>query len=163
MSDIKTLAAKLIDLYKQHGFKISFAESCTGGLCSASVVSVSGASDVLCGSIVSYANSAKEKLLSVPKNILETYGAVSSECALLMAQGAREQFETDVAVSVTGIAGPGGGTKEKPVGLVYIGIASNRGSYAKKLLLTDVGDRTAIREHSVCEMLNAAIEESQMI
>ena len=163
MPDIKSLAEKLIDSYKARGATISFAESCTGGLCAASVVSVSGASDVLCGSIVSYANSAKEKLLFVPKDILDTHGAVSSECALLMAKGAREQFETDVAVSVTGIAGPGGGTKDKPVGLVYMGIASSRGAYTKRLMLSDAGDRTAIRECSVCEMLLAAIEESEMI
>ena len=163
MDDIRNLVNNLIDLYKKRNFTLSFAESCTGGLCASSVVSAPGASDILCGSVVSYANSAKEKLLFVPKDVLETYGAVSSECATLMAQGARKQFETDIAISVTGIAGPGGGTKDKPVGLVYIGVASARGSYAKKLLLSDVGDRTAIREHSVCEMLKMAIEELQLI
>ncbi|MBE6679428.1 MAG: CinA family protein [Ruminococcaceae bacterium] len=102
-------------------------------------------------------------MLFVEQTVLDTVGAVSEECALQMAHGARRQIGTDIAVSVTGIAGPGGGTPEKPVGLVYVGIASKRGVRAKKLLLGHLGDRTAIREESVCEMLRTALEEIDLI
>ncbi len=157
------IAKELVSTFRKKNRTLSFAESCTGGLCSATVVSVSGASEVFYGGVVSYDNSVKEKLLFVPAELLCTVGAVSEECAIAMAQGARLQCGTDIAVSVTGIAGPNGGTKEKPVGLVYIGVASKRGAYAKKLLLCDVGDRTAIRERSVFEVLSAAIYELNMI
>ena len=153
------LAKQLVEALKAKGLTLSFAESCTGGLASATVVSVAGASAVFYGAVVSYDNSVKENLLFVPSEVLGSVGAVSEECALQMALGAKEQIGTSIAISVTGIAGPGGGTPEKPVGLVYIGVASNRGAYAKKLLLGDAGDRSAIREASVEEMLKIAINE----
>lgn len=157
--DKNILAETVVRTFRDKNLKLSFAESCTGGLSAATVVSVPGASDIFYGSIVSYDNSVKEKMLFVDKTVLETVGAVSEECAMQMARGARKQLCTDIAVSVTGIAGPGGGTKEKPVGLVYIGVDSAKSTRAIKLLLGDRGDRTAIREASVCEMLMAALEE----
>ena len=157
------LAERLVKVLKNKGLTASFAESCTGGLASATVVSVSGASEVFYGSIVSYDNSVKENLLFVPSDILKSVGAVSEECVCQMALGAKKQLGTNLAISVTGIAGPLGGTKEKPVGLVYIGFASDKKCYTKKLLLTELGDRTAIREASVCEMLSTALEELNQI
>lgn len=157
------LAAEVVKSFCERKCTLSFAESCTGGLCAATVVSVPGASEIFYGGIVSYDNSVKKKMLFVERTVLETVGAVSEECATQMARGAREQLGTDVAVSVTGIAGPGGGTKEKPVGLVYIGVASERGARAVKLLLGDKGDRTAIREAAVSEMLKTALAELKRI
>ena len=157
------LAKEFVEALKAKKLTLSFAESCTGGLASATVVSVAGASEVFYGSVVSYDNSVKENMLFVPKEVLESVGAVSEECAIRMALGAKKQIGTDIAVSVTGIAGPGGGTKEKPVGLVYVGFASNDKRYAKKLLLGEAGDRSAIREASVCEMLKTVLEELNQI
>ena len=122
-------------------------------------MAVAGASEIFYGGIVSYDSSVKQKLLGVSQTVLDTVGAVSAECALQMAKGARAAIGTDIAVSVTGLAGPGGGSTEKPVGTVYIGIDSARGSRVLGLSLGDAGDRTAIRERAVYEMLAAAIEE----
>lgn len=152
-------AEALVAAFRKQNKTLSFAESCTGGLAAATVVSVAGASAVFYGGVVSYDNSVKEQLLSVDRKVLATVGAVSAECAMQMAAGARTAIGTDVAVSVTGIAGPGGGTPEKPVGTVYLGIASPRGTRFLRLVLGDVGDRTAIREASVAAMLDAAAEE----
>lgn len=161
--DKQEIVSKLLKAFKDKGCTLAFAESCTGGLAAATVVSAPGASSVFYGGIVSYDNSVKNKLLFVEQTVLDTVGAVSEECACQMARGAREQIGTDVAVSVTGIAGPGGATDEKPVGLVYIGVSSKRGTHAKKLLLGDKGDRTAIREESVCEMLRMALQELDLL
>ena len=98
---------------------LATAESCTGGLIAARLTSVPGSTDVIVGGIVSYANEVKIEQLGVPPELIEEHGAVSAEVAEAMARGARERLGVDVAVSVTGIAGPGGGTEEKPVGLVY--------------------------------------------
>lgn len=152
-------AETLVKAFREKKRTLSFAESCTGGLAAATVVSVPGVSAVFYGSVVSYDNSVKENLLAVPHAVLETVGAVSKETAMQMARGARASLGTDVAVSVTGIAGPGGGSAEKPVGTVYLGIDSPRGTRYLLLQLGDVGDRTAIREASVGAMLDAAAEE----
>ena len=102
---------------------IACAESCTGGNVAARLSSISGSSAYFLGGIVSYSNSAKHTLLGIPNEILERVGAVSPECALAMAEGARHAFDADIAVSTTGIAGPTGATERKPVGLVYIAIS----------------------------------------
>jgi PncC family amidohydrolase len=102
---------------------VATAESCTGGMISAALTSVAGSSAYFMGGVVAYDNSIKKRLLKVPAKILEKHGAVSSETAIAMARGVRKLMRADCSVSVTGIAGPGGGTKVKPVGLVYIGIA----------------------------------------
>ncbi len=147
-----SMAATLLDMMRSRGMKLALAESCTGGLLASKLVALSGASDVLLASLVTYANSAKEALLGVPSTILNTCGAVSSECALAMARGAREKTGADCAISVTGIAGPGGGTPEKPVGTVYVGLSGPFGDKWERLSLT--GDRTHIREVTCLYAMN---------
>ena len=121
---------------------VATAESCTGGGVAAALTSLAGSSDYVMGGIVSYSNAAKAKLLGVSQEILDTRGAVSPECARAMAEGARRALETDLAVSTTGIAGPGGGTARKPVGLVYIAVATSEGAAAVEHQFT--GDRVAV-------------------
>jgi PncC family amidohydrolase len=111
----------------QQPISLATAESCTGGNVAARLTSVSGSSDYFLGGIVAYANDAKKSLLGVSEETLATRGAVSAECAREMAEGARRAFEADVAVATTGIAGPGGATERKPVGLVYIALAGPDG------------------------------------
>ena len=112
----------LIKLLTKKKLKISFAESCTGGLLASSITSISGASKVFNLGLVTYSNQAKIKVLKINKNIIKKYGAVSHECCLAMVQNLSKISRANINVSITGIAGPKGGTKQKPVGLVYIGI-----------------------------------------
>lgn len=121
---------------------IAVAESCTGGAVAARIVSVAGSSDYLLGGIVSYSNDTKRRLLGVSAEILANRGAVSAECAESMAEGARRLFEADIAVSTTGIAGPGGATGRKPVGLVYIALATPAGVETQEHHFP--GDRAAV-------------------
>jgi nicotinamide-nucleotide amidase len=114
-------------LLKQRGLKLSIAESCTGGLLGARITNVAGSSDYFERGVVVYSNRSKSELLGVPAEVIERHGAVSRETASAMAQGIREAAKTDLGLAVTGIAGPGGGTPEKPVGLVYIALASSSG------------------------------------
>ena len=111
---------EVVELLSKHQLKVTFAESCTGGLLAARLVNVPGASEVFKSSVVTYSNKAKRKLLGVNKCTLKVFGAVSSQTATEMAIGAMRRLGADVSVSITGIAGPGGGTDKKPVGLVYI-------------------------------------------
>ena len=120
-------------LLTQHGKTISTAESCTGGLIASMLTSVPGSSQYYLGSVVSYANSVKEEVLGVPAEIIEEFGAVSSECVGAMAEGVRKLTGTDFSVATSGIAGPGGGSDEKPVGLVWIGVSSERGTETFKM------------------------------
>ena len=138
--------------------KVTFgtAESCTGGLISASVTDVAGASAVFFGGIVSYDNSVKEKLLGVPTQTLAEKGAVSPETAGAMSSGARRALGVDYAVAVTGIAGPGGGTPDKPVGLVYISVASANGVTVTENHFS--GDREAVRLQTVEKALTLLLE-----
>ena len=112
----------LISLLNKKKLKISFAESCTGGLLASTITSMSGASKVFNLGLVTYSNQAKIKVLKVNKNIIKKYGAVSHECCLAMVQNLSKISKANINVSITGIAGPKGGTKKKPVGLVYIGV-----------------------------------------
>jgi nicotinamide-nucleotide amidase len=121
---------------------VATAESCTGGGVAAALTSLAGSSDYVMGGIVSYSNAAKANLLGVSQEILDTRGAVSPECARAMAEGARRALGTDLAVSTTGIAGPGGGTARKPVGLVYIAVADHEGATAVEHHFS--GDRVAV-------------------
>lgn len=122
--EMRTLAHQVGELLSQRGLTLAVAESCTGGLLGHLITSVSGSSAYFEGGVISYSNEAKERLLGVPHETLMEHGAVSKETAIAMAQGARRLLEVDVALSVTGIAGPTGGTVEKPVGLVYLGLAA---------------------------------------
>lgn len=126
----------VVKLLIKNGKKIATAESCTGGMLSAAITSVAGSSQVFDMGICTYANSAKTKLLGVPEDVLEKYGAVSPQTAQLMAEGILRLSGADYAVSTTGIAGPDGGTAEKPVGTVYVGIASKEKTQTK-LIFTD--------------------------
>ena len=121
---VRLLADKVIARATALNAAVATAESCTGGLISAALTDVPGASAVFTHGFVTYANEAKEELLGVPNSLLISHGAVSPQVAKAMATGARTRAKADYAVAVTGIAGPGGGTPEKPVGLVYIGVAT---------------------------------------
>ncbi len=139
----KTLDLVATELLLEKDLTIATAESCTGGLISKMITEIPGISSIFMGGAVTYSNEAKEDYLGVKKETLESFGAVSRETAREMAEGIRNRLKTDIGVSVTGIAGPGGGTPEKPVGLVYIGLASESGTITKELRL--LGNRKRIR------------------
>lgn len=141
---------QIISKLIEKNITLATAESCTGGSLGKIITSVSGVSRIYGYGFITYANEAKEKLLGVPHEVLETVGAVSPETALYMAEGARRVSGSDIAVSVTGIAGPGGGTPEKPVGLVYIAIADKDGSEYRKLNLD--GNRDEVRAKTCDEV-----------
>ena len=122
---MKNLANKVVQKLIKKNLKVSFAESCTGGLLSSSITSISGSSKVFNLGLVTYSNKAKIEILKVPKKIINRYGAVSKECCLAMVKKISKISKANISVSITGIAGPNGGTKIKPVGLVYIGIKKN--------------------------------------
>ena len=117
---------KLISVLKKKKLKLAIAESCTGGMLSSTIASVSGASKVFTMGLVTYSNQAKINILKVPKKIIQKHGAVSVQCCLSMVNNLSKISKSKVCVSVTGIAGPGGATKQKPVGLVYIGIKNGK-------------------------------------
>jgi nicotinamide-nucleotide amidase len=153
--DERPLEALVLDAARVRGVTMATAESCTAGLVAARLTEVAGSSDVVVGGIVAYANEVKQALLGVSGEILEQHGAVSAECAEAMAQGARAATGAGLAISTTGIAGPGGGSEEKPVGLVYVHCASTVGTAARRLLLP--GDRTAVRDGSTTAALHLAL------
>jgi PncC family amidohydrolase len=128
---------------KQRNLKLALAESCTGGLLAQRITSIAGSSQFFVGGVVTYANEAKIKQLQVNPRTIEEYGAVSEQCAREMSQGALRAFDADVALSITGIAGPGGGTEDKPVGTVWISYATSDVVEAKKFRFG--GDRGEIR------------------
>jgi len=141
--DERTTAELVLELLRERGLTLGTAESCTGGLVAARLTDVPGASDVFHGSVVAYANDVKRDRLGVPEQVLSEHGAVSGEAAAAMARGARDSLGVDVAVAVTGIAGPSGGSAEKPVGLVYLHAAGPDGELARRLDFP--GDRETIR------------------
>ncbi len=146
-----TLEEAVVELLKQKNFTVTTAESCTAGKLAGRIMNVAGASEVYNEGYITYANAAKEKLLGVKHETLETFGAVSEETAREMAMGAAKEAGADAALSVTGIAGPGGGTPEKPVGLVYIGCYVQGEVYVKKCQFT--GNRERNRDSSVVQAL----------
>jgi nicotinamide-nucleotide amidase len=150
--DERPIAAHVLELCRSRGLTLSTAESCTGGLVAARVTAVPGSSDVFLGAIVAYADDVKAAELGVPLDTLRTYGAVSPETAATMAAGARERLQTDVAVAVTGVAGPGGGTLEKPVGLVYLHAAGPDGELAADFSVP--ADRDTIRTRATVAALH---------
>ena len=129
-----TNSKKLINLLKKKKLKISFAESCTGGLMSSVITSNSGSSKVFDLGLVTYSNQAKQKILRVPNKVMKKYGAVSVQCCLSMVNKLSKISNSQINISITGIAGPKGGTKEKPVGLVFIGTKFNRKTLVNKYL-----------------------------
>jgi nicotinamide-nucleotide amidase len=151
-TDGRTVEELVLDRCRERGWSLATAESCTGGLIAAGLTAIPGSTDVVTGGIVAYANEVKTSELDVPAALIERHGAVSAEVAEAMARGARERLDVDVAVSVTGIAGPGGGTEEKPVGLVYFHAetpeASKGGSFSFP------GDRDSIRRRAVVASLH---------
>ena len=138
-------------LLKSKGLTIAFAESCTGGKLGDMVTEVSGSSDYFLGGVVSYSNRAKVELLDVEKNTLDIMGAVSKDVALQMAAGARKKLHADIGVGITGIAGPAGGTRAKPVGLVYIAVSSDKAAVCTKNLFK--GSRHEVKMHSAVKAL----------
>ena len=162
-------ALNVVQLLDKNNLTLATAESCTGGMISAAVTGVSGASEVFGFGVCTYANEAKMKLLGVKKDTLDAVGAVSEETAVQMAQGARRLSGADIAVSVTGIAGPDGGTPDKPVGTVFIGISSVRESFAKKFLfdpdaLPDETDkRRSVRLQTALTALKMVSEETEKL
>lgn len=128
---------KVSNLLKEKKLKVATAESCTGGLIAHTLTNISGSSDYFERGIVSYSYRAKIELLDVSENILKDYGAVSEQVARAMAEGIRTKSKVDIGMATTGIAGPTGGTKEKPVGLVYIAISTSNKTEVKKFLFSD--------------------------
>ena len=153
-----TTAEKLVKVLTEKKLTCATAESCTGGGVGYAITSVSGASTVFWGGVISYDNSVKRDVLGVPAEILATKGAVSSECASAMAEGARRSLKTDLAVSITGIAGPGGGSAEKPVGLVWFGVVSKAGVRTEKMIFP--GDRDAVRSSAIEHALQLLLKEA---
>ncbi len=148
---------RLISVLKEKNLTVSTAESCTGGLISGEITSVPGASDVFGYGFVTYANDAKTRILGVKKGTLKKFGAVSPQTALEMAVGARLVSRSDYAVSATGVAGPGGGSDEKPVGLVYIAVASKNTAAVRENNFS--GDRGEIRRAAVEEAIKLLLSE----
>jgi nicotinamide-nucleotide amidase len=150
--DEEPIEELVLGVCRKRGLTLATAESCTGGLVGARLTSVPGSSDVFLGGVIAYANEVKEAELGVPASVLATHGAVSAETASAMAQGARARLGADVAVAVTGIAGPGGGTPEKPVGLVYLCAAGPGGESARDFVVT--GDRESVRVRATVAALH---------
>lgn len=141
-----------------HRLTVATAESCTGGLLGKALTDLPGASAFYAGGVIAYADDVKIHHLRVDPEVLETHGAVSRIVALQMACGACRRFSADLAMAVTGIAGPGGGTEEKPVGTVWLAVARSAGSGVARVERFD-GDRDAVREHSVAAVLSLAVAE----
>ncbi|MDR0887880.1 MAG: CinA family protein [Candidatus Methanoplasma sp.] len=156
MSERIVSAEDISSLFAKRNYSLSVAESCTGGLIGATITSVPGSSKFFLGSTVVYSNAAKENILGVRHGTLEKYGAVSKETAKEMAECAFRIFDSDIAVSVTGIAGPGGGTVNKPVGLVFIGITDRKHTETKEFTFT--GNRDSVRKSAVDAALGYLIE-----
>ena len=156
--DVDSLENAVVALLKEKEWTLACAESCTGGLISKRLTDLSGVSEVFLGACVTYANEAKEKLLGVRHETLEAYGAVSEQVAREMARGVRERLGATIGVSVTGIAGPTGGTEEKPVGTVYLGISTADGEAVRKLSLSSMRSRDYIRKVSASNAFDMVLK-----
>ena len=148
---MNTVAVNLVELLKARGLTCATAESCTGGGVGSAITAVPGSSAVFAGGVISYSNDVKRNVLGVSDDILQNVGAVSPETAAQMAEGARRLLRTDLAVSLTGIAGPDGGSEEKPVGLVWFGLATKDGVRTEKCIFR--GDRAQVRAQAVTHAL----------
>lgn len=151
--ELRSAAARLLDACRERGLKLATAESCTGGLVAATLIDIAGSSDVFDRGFVSYSNPAKESMLSVPRALLSRHGAVSRDAAEAMAAGALTHSPAHLVVAITGIAGPGGGSEEKPVGLVHFAAAARDGRMLhRERRFGDLG-RRQVRLASVAEAL----------
>ena len=153
---MKKLSQKVVKLLSKKKLKLSFAESCTGGLLSSSITSINGSSKVFAVGLVTYSNQAKINILKVPKKIIVKYGAVSHETCLSMVKNLNKISKTNISVSITGIAGPKGGTKQKPIGLVYIGIKKGNKILVKKNYFKS-NKRILIQKATVNKALNLVL------
>ncbi|MCI8387867.1 MAG: competence/damage-inducible protein A [Clostridiales bacterium] len=162
--DIGTLEDALVSELTAKGLKIASAESCTGGYVAKRITNVSGSSGVLDGSIVTYANEVKERFVNVSRETLTKFGAVSHETAIEMARGVRELFGSDIGVSTTGIAGPTGGTPEKPVGTVFVGISTNKYEDVRELHVGNgLADREYVRYISASNAIEMALRAAKKL
>ena len=153
---MNNLSLKIVKLLTIKKLKVSFAESCTGGLLASSITSISGSSKVFNLGLVTYSNNAKVKVLKVPKKTINKYGAVSHETCLSMVKNLSRISKSNISISITGIAGPNGGTKEKPVGLVYIGLKKGDKTIIKKNLFKNKR-RISIQKATVKEALKMVL------
>jgi nicotinamide-nucleotide amidase len=159
-AEILSLAQAILDACRARGWHLATAESCTGGLVAAALTAIAGSSDVVERGFVTYSNEAKAELLGVPPATLAAHGAVSAETAAAMARGAVGRAPADLAVSVTGIAGPGGGTAIKPVGLVFLGLARRDGRCQTERHVF-AGDRAAVRGAALRSALRLLAAEAR--
>ena len=150
---MKKLSKKVVKILNKKRLNVSFAESCTGGLLSSTITSISGSSKVFTIGLVTYSNQSKINLLKVPKNIIRKHGAVSYDVCFFMVKNLNKISKTDISVSITGIAGPKGGTKKKPVGLVFIGIKKDNKTLIRKYLFKNK-KRNSIQRKAVSKALN---------
>ena len=156
--ELRQVARRVLDLCRARDLHVATAESCTGGLVAAALTEIAGSSDVVECGFVTYSNAAKQTMLGVPAATLTRYGAVSAETAAAMARGALKNSQADLAVAITGIAGPGGGSKSKPVGLVYFAAASRHGRRLTRQRRFGKIGRARVRLRSVAQAL-ALLEE----
>ena len=154
------LATSVLDACRARGWHVATAESCTGGLVAAALTAIAGSSDVVERSFVPYSNEAKSELLGVPPEVIAAHGAVSAETAAAMAEGALARAPVDLAVSITGVAGPGGGSPEKPVGLIHCGLA-RRGKSPRTERRVFPGDRAAVRGAALRLALGLLADEAR--
>ena len=157
---MKKLSQKIVKLLRKRKFKISFAESCTGGLLASSITSFNGASKIFDLGLVTYSNQSKIKVLKVNKNIIRKYGSVSHECCLAMVKNLSKISRASINISITGIAGPKGGTKQKPVGLVYIGIKKGNKIKVNKYLFKSQ-KRSSIQRATVKKALDLILRATK--
>jgi len=155
-----TLAQSVLDACRARGWHIATAESCTGGLVAGALTAIAGSSDVVERGFVTYSNEAKSEMLGVPPATIAAHGAVSSETAAAMAEGAVARAPVDLAISVTGVAGPGGGSAAKPVGLVIFGLARRNGPSRTERRVFD-GDRSAVRQAALRVALGLLAAETR--
>ena len=153
---MKELSKKVINLLRKKKLKISFAESCTGGMLAGSITAIKGSSKIFTLGLITYSNQSKINILKVRRNIIIKHGAVSYETCLSMVKNLSLMSKTHVSVSITGVAGPGGGTKSKPVGLVYIGVKKGKKILIKKYLFKSK-KRKVIQRSSVNKALNLVL------
>ena len=153
---MKTLAKNVVNKFKKKKLKISFAESCTGGMLASTITSISGSSKIFNLGLIIYSNKAKINILKVPKKIISKYGAVSKECCLSMVKNLSKISKANISISITGIAGPNGGTKFKPIGLVYIGLKKGNKIIIKENIFKNK-NRISIQKAAVKESLNLAL------